>query len=71
MGKRCFAQSTWIDYEDITFEKKKREKTCYVENLKGRPRQKLRQNNPARFENSKGRSRQKIRAKTMGTEKIT
>ena len=23
MGKRCFAQSTWIDSEDTTFEEKK------------------------------------------------
>ena len=39
MGKRFFAQSTWIDSKDRTFEKKKRKKekkkAWKVENLKG------------------------------------
>ena len=26
MGKRYFAQSTWIDFEDTTFEKKEKRK---------------------------------------------
>ena len=40
MDKRCFAQSTWIGFENIIFEK---EKACQVENPKGQPRQKLRE----------------------------
>ena len=58
MGKRCFAQSTWIGSKDITFKKKKKKKkkkkACKVENSKGRPRQKLRQKNPARLKIQKG-----------------
>ena len=51
MGKRCFAQSTWIDSKGTIFEKKK---AYYVENPKGKPRQKLRQKDPARLKTQKG-----------------
>ena len=51
MGKRCFAQSTWIDSKGTIFEKKE---AYYVENPKGWPRQKLRQKDPARLKTQKG-----------------
>ena len=55
MGKRCFAQSTWIDSKDTTFEKKKEKKKAYqVEKLKRWPRQKLRQKDSARLKIQKG-----------------
>ena len=38
--------------------------------MKGWPRQKLRQKNPARLKNLKGQSRQKIGEKIMGVAKI-
>ena len=52
MEKRCYAQLTWIDSGNTTF--KEKEKACQDENPKAQPRQKLRQENPARLKTRKG-----------------